>query len=56
MTTATERWTEIANYFDELVELEPSAREARLVQLDKDDEVIAADVSAHRAPGSAGDR
>ena len=44
MTTATNRWEKIATCFDEIVELDPSAREARLAQLDKDDSALAVEV------------
>ncbi len=53
MTTATERWAEIATWFDELVELDPSAREARLAQLDKDDPALADEVRSLLAADDA---
>ncbi|MBL0162714.1 MAG: serine/threonine protein kinase [Xanthomonadales bacterium] len=53
MTTATERWAEIATCFDELVELDSSAREVRLAQLDNDDPALAAEVRSLLAADDA---
>ena len=53
MTTATERWTEIAAWFDELVELDPATREARLLQLDKNDPELAGEVRSLLAADDA---
>jgi eukaryotic-like serine/threonine-protein kinase len=44
MSTATERWAEVAALFDELVELDADIRERRLAELDAGDPLLAAEV------------
>jgi serine/threonine-protein kinase len=46
MTTPTDRWQRIAAAFDELVELAPAPRAARLATLAADDSGVAAEVAA----------
>ena len=44
MTTATERWAEVAALFDELAELEPGDRAQQLAALEERDPALAIDV------------
>jgi eukaryotic-like serine/threonine-protein kinase len=44
VSTATERWAEVAALFDELVELDTDIRELRLAELDASDPLLAAEV------------
>ncbi|SFN32357.1 serine/threonine-protein kinase [Dokdonella immobilis] len=46
MSTATERWAEVAALFDELAELEHAVRAQRLAALDESDPALAAEVRA----------
>lgn len=46
MTTAPERWQRIAAWFDELADLPPPARAARLAEIENEDAAAAAEVRA----------
>lgn len=53
MPAATDRWAEIAAWFDELVELDAAEREARLTEIAKEDPAIVEEVRSLLAADDA---